>query len=258
MRVEFARLLGFLLAFALSAGSVSLGQGTEQAPPKGAAKGAAKKKATGKAEPKGFYMGRRIAPIMTYEGADWLVRPEREQEEQPEKMLDALKIQPGWTVADVGAGVGYTSVRLASRVGPTGKVLATDLQPQMISMLKANLQDAGIKNVQPILCSASDAKLPEAKIDMIIMVDVYHECPDPVLILSQMKKGLRPGGKLVLIEFKGDDPNVPIKPEHTMTVAQAKKELEANGFKLKESQDFLPWQYILTFESVAAEAEKDQ
>ncbi len=210
-------------------------------------------KAKAASKQRGVYMGRRIAPIMTYEGAEWLVRPEREQEEQPDKMLDALKIEPGLSVADVGAGVGYTSVRLAKRVGPTGKVYATDLQPQMIAMMKSNLQEAGITNVQPILCTAANSKLPDGKIDLILMVDVYHECPDPELVLNQMKKALKPGGKLVLIEFKGDDPNVPIKPEHTMTVAQAKKELEANGFKLKESQDFLPWQYILTFTSVVAE-----
>ena len=219
-----------------------------EAPPKLKARGKVTRK-----DPRGFYMGRQIAPIMTYEGAQWLVRPEREDEEQPDRMLDALKIQAGWTVADVGAGVGYTSVRIAKRVGATGKVLATDVQPQMIAMMKTNLQTAGITNVQPTLCTAADSKLPEGKVDMILMVDVYHECPDPELVLRQMKQALKPGGKLVLVEFKGDDPNVPIKPEHTMTVAQAKKELEANGFKLKETQSFLPWQYILIFTSVSPE-----
>ena len=241
----------FAVILATLTGSATWGQSEAPTKPKAKAK-------QNRPDPRGFYMNRRIAPIMTYEGAEWLIRPEREQEEQPDKMLDALKIQPGWTVADVGAGVGFTSVRLSKRVGPMGKVLATDLQPQMIGMLKANLQDAGVANVQPILCTAADSKLPEAKVDMILMVDVYHECPNPVLVLSQMKKALKPGGRLVLIEFKGDDPNVPIKPEHTMTVAQAKRELEANGFKLKESQDFLPWQYILTFVSVEPETKNEK
>ncbi len=198
------------------------------------------------------YMGRVIAPVMTYEGADWLVRPEREQEEQPEAMLDALKIREGETVADVGAGVGYTSIRLAKRVGPKGVVLSTDLQPEMLRMLVANARDAGIKNIRPIRCTATDPKLPDEQVDLILMVDVYHECVDPETTLKGLRKALRPGGRLVLVEFRGEDPEVPIKPEHKMTFAQVRREIEPQGFTFKEKFDFLPWQHIIIFEKPAA------
>ncbi len=199
------------------------------------------------------YMGREIADVMSYLGADWLVRAEREDEERPEAMLDALKLKPGDTVADIGAGVGYTSVRMAKRVGPTGTVYATDIQPQMINMLKDNLKEAGIKNVKPTLCTTTDTKLPDGKIDLAIMVDVYHECSDPATTLKGIRKALKPGGRLVLVEFRGEDPEVPIKPEHKMTVTQVRKEIEPQGFAFKELHDFLPWQHILIFEKPVEE-----
>ncbi|WZO98725.1 class I SAM-dependent methyltransferase [Isosphaeraceae bacterium EP7] len=204
-----------------------------------------------------MYMGRAIAPVMTFQGAEWLVRPEREQEEQPEKMLDALKLKAGDVVADVGAGVGYTSLRIARRVGPKGLVLATDIQPEMIQMLKANAAEFGATNVRPVLCTPTESKLPKGKVDLILMVDVYHECDDPEAVLQDLKQALKPGGRLVLVEFRGEDPEVPIKPEHKMTVAQVRKELEPQGYKLIETHEFLPWQHILIFETAkdaAAEA----
>jgi ubiquinone/menaquinone biosynthesis C-methylase UbiE len=194
------------------------------------------------------YMGRPIADVMSYLGADWLFRPEREEEERPEAMLDALNIQPGWTVADVGAGAGYTSLRLARRVGPKGVVLATDVQPQMLQMLRRNAQMAGIRNIKPILCTQTDPKLPEEKVDLALMVDVYHEMSNPEASLRGIRKALKPGGKLVLVEFRAEDPEVPIKPEHKMTVAQVKKEIEPQGFRFETVHDFLPWQHIIVFE----------
>jgi ubiquinone/menaquinone biosynthesis C-methylase UbiE len=229
-------------------------QETEPAPPKAEAKAKAKTKAKPqRRRTPGVYMGRRIADVMTYQGADWLVRPEREQEEQPEKMLDALKIAQGTTVADVGAGVGYTSLRLAQRVGPTGTVLATDLQPQMLRMLADNMKTAGVKNVKPIRATQAETGLPDGKVDLILMVDVYHECSDPETTLQGLRKALKPGGRLVLVEFRGEDPEVPIKPEHKMTVAQVRRELEPQGLTFKESLEFLPWQHILIFEKLAEE-----
>lgn len=195
-----------------------------------------------------MYMGRPIADVMSFHGADWLVRDTREQEEQPEAMLDALKIKPGSTVADVGAGVGYTSLKLARRVGSEGIVLATDVQPEMLQMLAANAREAGLKNVRPIRCTSTDTKLPEGKVDLVLMVDVYHECVDPEATLQGLLKALKPGGRLVLVEFRGEDPEVPIKPEHKMTFAQVRRELEPQGFKFKEKFDFLPWQHIIVFE----------
>ena len=134
-----------------------------------------------RARPSGprVYMGREVADVMTFHGADWLVRDTREAEEQPEQMLDALRIKPGMTVADVGAGVGYTSLKMARRVGPTGTVLATDVQPEMLRMLGANARSASVKNVRPVLCTPTDPKLPPGAVDLILMVDVYHECVRP-------------------------------------------------------------------------------
>jgi SAM-dependent methyltransferase len=201
------------------------------------------------------YMGREIADVMSHLGADWLIRDTREEEEQPDRMLDALKIQPGWSVADVGAGVGYTSLRIAKRVGKTGTVYSTDVQPEMLKMLQQNARTFRVANIKPVLCTPSDPKLPEGKLDLIIMVDVYHECSEPESTLKGLRKALKPTGRLVLVEFRAEDPEVPIKPEHKMSVAQARKELEANGFKFKESLEFLPWQHVIIF-NVAADQPK--
>jgi ubiquinone/menaquinone biosynthesis C-methylase UbiE len=220
------------------------------APAKAKAKPQARAKSarTVRREPDGSYMGRRIADVMSYLGAEWLVRDTREQEEHPEQMLDALKIPRGATVADVGAGVGYTSLRMARRVGSEGTVYATDLQPEMLRLLADNTRAAGVANIKPVLCTPTDPKLPEGKVDLILMVDVYHECSAPVATLQGLRKALRPGGRLVLVEFRGEDPEVPIKPEHKMTLRQVRKELEPQGFTFKESLEFLPWQHVIVFE----------
>jgi SAM-dependent methyltransferase len=208
-------------------------------------------------DPAGFYMGRRIADVMSWEGAEWLFRETRVEEEQPEAMLDALKIPAGATVADVGAGAGYHSIRLGRRVGPNGTVLATDLQPQMLEMLKNNAREARVNNIKPIRATQTDTKLPEAKVDLILMVDVYHECSDPKNTLQGLLKALKPTGRLVLVEFRGEDPDVPIKPEHKMTVTQVRREVEPEGFVFKDSLEFLPWQHVIIFEK-PAEVDKDK
>jgi ubiquinone/menaquinone biosynthesis C-methylase UbiE len=241
-----------LVQFQFLSQSSARGQDSKPDPPKPAAKAKPKPKAKAsrpRREPPGFYMGRRIADVMSYLGADWLLRDTREAEEHPEQMLDSLKIPKGAVVADVGAGVGYTSVRMARRVGPTGTVYATDLQPEMIRMLKANAHEAELDSIiKPILCTPTDPRLPENALDLILMVDVYHECSAPVATLQGLRKALKPGGRLVLVEFRAEDPNVPIKPEHKMTLAQARKEVEPQGFAFKESLEFLPWQHIIIFE----------
>ena len=201
-------------------------------------------------------MGRQIADVMSWQGVDWLFRETRVDEEQPEAMLDALKIPDGATVADVGAGAGYHSVRLARRVGPKGTVLATDVQPEMIQMLKQNARAAGVANVKPLLCSQRDTMLPDGKVDLILMVDVYHECTDPEGVLMGLRKALRPGGRLVLVEFRGEDPEVPIKPEHKMTIKQVRREVEPQGYVFKDSLEFLPWQHVIIFEKPAEKDEK--
>lgn len=223
--------------------------------PKATAKIKPKAKAKTRKQPPGFYMDRRVADVMSYQGAEWLVRDSREQEEHPEQMLDALKIAKGATVADVGAGVGYTSMRLARRVGPLGIVYASDLQPEMLKRLVANAKEDGAENVKPILCTATEPKLPAGKIDLILMVDVYHECSEPVATLKGLRKALKPGGRLVLVEFRAEDPDVPIKPEHKMSLKQVRRELEPYGFTFKESLEFLPWQHIIIFEKPKDDAE---
>ena len=207
-------------------------------------------------DPPGFYMGRPIAEVMSWEGVDWLFRATRIQEEQPEAMLEALKIPRGATVADVGAGAGYHSVRLARRVGPRGTVYATDIQPEMLRMLRTNARAAGVSNIKAIRCTQADTGLPEAAIDLILMVDVYHECSDPEATLQGLRAALKPRGRLVLVEFRGEDPEVPIKPEHKMTLEQVRREVEPQGFTFKESLEFLPWQHVIIFEKPGAKDNK--
>jgi len=192
-------------------------------------------------------MGRTLAQTMSYRGADWLDRPDRDAREQPEHVLDVLGIPPGATVADVGAGTGYFSLRLARRVGPAGRVLATDLQPEMLAMLRARLSDAGLTNVVPVLATAGDVHLPRGEVDLVLMVDVYHELSDPKGTLAQIRDALRPDGRLALVEYRGEDPEVPIKPEHKMTLTQIQRELHASGFFFERSDESLPDQRIVVF-----------
>lgn len=201
--------------------------------------------------PPGSSRGREPAPTMSYLGADWLTRPERIEEEQPDKMLDALKIRPGMAVADIGAGVGYHAFRIAERVGPSGRVFATDIQEEMLSILKKAASERGVKNVTPILSGDASTGLPPASVDLVLMVDVYHELGEPERFLAVLKPALKPGARVALVEFRGEDPSVPILEEHKMTAAQVVKELSASGYRLIERHDFLPWQHILIF-SVAA------
>jgi ubiquinone/menaquinone biosynthesis C-methylase UbiE len=184
---------------------------------------------------------------MSYRGAGWLERPDRDALQQPEKVLDALHIAPGSTVADIGAGTGYFSLRLAKRVGPEGRILATDIQPEMLAFLKNNTRAQGIQNIEAILCTPTDAKLPEGQLDLALMVDVYHELEYPEETMAQVHRALKPDGRLVLVEYRGEDPDVPIKPEHKMTLAQVRTELEPMGFSLKEVFEFLAQQRVMVF-----------
>ena len=193
--------------------------------------------------------GRRYAPVMGYQGAPWLERGEREEEEAPDVALNVLKIPKGASVADIGAGSGYITVRLAARVGPTGRVFANDVQPQMLNMLARRLTNAKITNVTLIEGTLDDPKLPAASVDLILMVDVYHELSQPQAMLRHLRESLKPGGRLVLLEYRKEDPTVPIKPEHKMSVAEAKMEVEAEGFTLTKVDEALPRQHILIFAS---------
>ena len=191
--------------------------------------------------------GRRYAQTMSYLGADWLDRSERIQEEEPDVALDAIKLAVGSTVADVGAGSGYMTVRMAKRVGPTGKVYANDIQPQMLSMLRQRLDREKIANVELVLGGYDDPKLPANAIDLILMVDVYHEFSEPQKMLRKMRDSLKTGARLVLFEYRKEDPSIPIRPDHKMSVAEAKMEVEAEGFTLSSVDERLPRQHILVF-----------
>jgi SAM-dependent methyltransferase len=194
--------------------------------------------------------GRPYAGVMGAGGADWLVRSEREAEEHPDQALDAIGIAAGSAVADVGAGAGYMTWRLAERVGPKGKVYAIDIQPRMLEILRGNMDQRHLTNVEPVLGTADDPKLPRGRIDLILLVDVYHEFSEPQKMLDRMREALKRDGRLVLLEYRAEDPEVPIRPEHKMTVAQAKAEVEPEGFRLDRVLETLPRQHILIFRKI--------
>jgi ubiquinone/menaquinone biosynthesis C-methylase UbiE len=222
----------FVTAFACLAAASSFAQDEVTEPP----------------QPLTEYQGRTIAPYMTYHGASWLVREEREREEHCRAMIKALGVQPGQTVCDMGCGNGFHTLRLARLVGKTGRVLAVDVQPEMLRMLEESAKQKSIKNVEIVQSMEYDPKLPEGEIDLILLVDVYHEFAYPEQMLAAMRKALKPKGRLVLVEFRLEDPNVPIKLEHKMSKEQVKKELLPNGYKLVEEFDKLPWQHVMFFQ----------
>lgn len=193
------------------------------------------------------YMGRPIAKVMGYEGLYWLERPQRQQEERPDQVIEALDLQPTDVVADIGAGSGFFSFRLSERV-PQGRVLAVDVQPQMIEFLQARQQELGITHVEPILSEVDDPHLPPESVDLALMVDAYHEFAYPREIMEGILNGLRPGGRVVLVEYKKENPLIPIKGLHKMTQAQVRREMEAVGLRWLESKPVLPQQHVLVFE----------
>ena len=191
--------------------------------------------------------GRQIAPVMGMGGADWLVRPERESEEAPDAALDAIGIRKGSTVADIGAGAGYFTWRMAERVGPEGTVYGEDIQPGMLELLKKNVAERGLHNVKTVLGKMDDPKLPAGKIDLVLLVDVYHEFSQPRKMLQRIRQSLQRDGRLVLLEYRKEDPAIPIRPEQKMSVEEVKSEVEPEGFRLYKTLESLPRQHILIF-----------
>jgi len=191
--------------------------------------------------------GRKYAGVMGVGGADWLVRAERETEEAPDLALDSIGIAKGSTVGDIGAGAGYMTWRMAERVGPSGKVYANDIQAKMLDMLRKNMQQRKLANYETVLGDIDDPKLPAAALDLVLLVDVYHEFSEPQKMLRHIRTSMKPNGRLILLEYRGEDPSVPIRPEHKMTVAQVKTELEPEGFRLDKVLEPLPRQHILIF-----------
>ena len=194
-----------------------------------------------------FYMGREIAHVMGHQGADWLERADREQTELPAEVVKQMNLKPTDVVADIGAGTGYFTFRIAPLV-KQGKVLAVDIQPEMLSMIEERKKQFKTDNVVTVQGTEMDTKLPAASVDVVLFVDAYHEFSYPREIMESIVKGLKPGGRVIQIEYRGEDPDVPIKRVHKMTVAQAKKEMAAVGLTWKETKDFLPQQHFLVFE----------
>jgi len=191
--------------------------------------------------------GRRFADVMGADGASWLDRPERELEEEPERAIAILAIKRGAVVADIGAGSGYMTEKLSARVGQNGKVYAVDIQPEMLRLLGRRLTQRKITNVIPIQGDVDNPKLPLSTIDLELLVDVYHEFSAPQAMLRHLRDALKPDGRLVLLEYRKEDPMIPIRIEHKMTVAEAKLEVEAEGFTLSKRNEALPRQHVLVF-----------
>jgi precorrin-6B methylase 2 len=193
------------------------------------------------------YMGREIAGVMGWEGAQWLERESRAREERPELLLRELSLAPGMTVADIGAGTGYYTWQLAKQVGPGGRVYAVDVQPEMIRMLGSQMAKRGVRNVVSVLGSETTVKLPPASVDLAIMVDVYHELAYPAEVLDSIVGALKPGGRVVFVEYRAEDPEVAIKPLHKMSELQVRREATAHGLKWERSIESLPIQHAIVF-----------
>ena len=194
-----------------------------------------------------FYLGREIAHVMGHEGADWLERPERETEERTDLLLPALKLKPGDVVADIGCGTGYFSWRMAKLVGDKGLVYGVDIQPEMLDLLAKQMEKRSVKNVKGVLGTITDPKLPANSVDLVIMVDVYHEFDHPHEMMANIVNALKPGGRVVFVEYRAEDPEVPIKRLHKMSESQVRKEAEAHALKWVETSTILPRQHIIIF-----------
>ncbi len=193
------------------------------------------------------YMGRQIAHVMGWQGAGWLEREEREREERSDLLLRILALAPGSTVADVGAGTGYYARRIADAIGPAGKVYAVDVQPEMFSMLQAVAKQRQYGHITPLLSTTNDVKLPAASVDVAIMVDVYHELEFPYEVLASVVRAVKPGGRVVFVEYRAEDPLVPIKRLHKMSEAQIRREAEEHSLVWERTANDLPWQHVVIF-----------
>ena len=193
------------------------------------------------------YMGRQIARVMGWQAANWLERDTRAAEERSELLLTALQLRPGLMVADIGAGTGYYSRPIARQIGPSGQLFAVDVQPQMLRLLQQRAAADGITNIRPVLADLRSVNLTVEHIDLALLVDVYHELEFPEEVLASTVSAMRHGGRVVFVEYRAEDPRVPIKPLHRMSEAQVRKEAAVHGLRWLRTIETLPWQHILIF-----------
>ena len=209
---------------------------------------------TGRASPDGIgkrYLGREIAHVMGWQGAAWLERQERQQEERTDLLLAALDLEPGMVVADIGAGTGYLSRKMARVVAPAGKVLAVDVQPQMLALLRDTARQQGLRNIEPSLGTETDVGLAPDTVDLAVLVDVYHELAYPYEVLASIVRALKPDGRVAFVEYRAEDPNVPIKTLHKMSEAQVRREAERQPLEWVRTVESLPWQHVVVFRKMA-------
>jgi len=201
-----------------------------------------------------FYMGREIARIMGWQAAPWLEREEREQEERTALLVEELQLTPGMVVADVGAGSGYLSRRMATRIAPGGRVLAVDIQPEMLALLAKVAADPRYTNIEPVKGTSDDTNLPAGTVDLAIMVDVYHELEFPHEVLESIVRALKPGGRVAFVEYRAEDPAVPIKTLHKMTERQVRLEASTHALRWERTSERLPWQHLVIFRRLGSAA----
>ena len=197
-----------------------------------------------------FYMGREISRVMGHQGAEWLERSEREREEMPNLLVELLKLKEGDVVADIGVGTGYIARRIAPKIGDTGTIYGVDIQQEMLDLLAEKMMEVGITNVKGVLGTITDPKLPPESVDLAIMVDVYHEFSHPYEMMQNICRGLKTGGRAVFVEYRAEDPRVPIKRLHKMSELQVIKEATPHPLVWVETLSDLPWQHIIIFEKI--------
>lgn len=193
-----------------------------------------------------FYLGREISQVMGHQAAGWLERPQREQEEMPDQVVANMELEPDDVVADIGAGTGYFSFRIAEQV-PEGRVLAVDIQQEMLDLIEQRARQEGVDNVEPVLGRVDDPRLPENTVDAVLMVDAYHEFSHPFEMMEGIVQALKPGGRVVLLEYRAEDPRVPIRPLHKMSEEQVVREMLVFDLEWDATLDFLPWQHMMIF-----------
>jgi SAM-dependent methyltransferase len=202
------------------------------------------------------YMGREISQVMGHRGASWLERPERAENERPGLLVDSMNLAPTDVVADIGAGTGYFTFRMAPKV-PEGRVFAVDIQPEMLDIVRKRMANRGVDNVTPVRGTVTDPKLPADSIDAALMVDAYHEFSHPREMMLNLRAALEPGGRVYLVEYRKEDPSIPIKPLHKMTEAQARKEMTAVGFEWVATEEMLPRQHFMIFRKPPAPSQTE-